>query len=1746
MVRKQVNKEYKARDSWSRKRMVSLIMSFVLLSGQFAIPPSAAEAAPAATVDGATFFVDSDNWGGGASDSKADGDLDVGLKNQNIEAVDNYKRYPVEFKITNVNKLPTKSAQLLIRALDVDEYNAGASDNGEWDRVYFSSNAADIAFGNPYTPWQTSWNWTNNISKSGIAPKGTGYKREITQGAYLGTLSGQDSKWNTTVMNFKPNEFHRIAKGDNYVGVTIHHYFQDRRSSAPNTNWQMTVDWAQLIIDGGGRVSGEIDKADLKVETDKVTIDTSFIPKVPGNFAMEVNVIEKSIVNGQEVERNLGISQQLFPTAEQGKAENWNNITIEDGSIDPSKEYVVNIILFEDRGNGRKEEAGTNAGEAQHVVTFSTHDPLVADVAKSALRSAPTAFTADDFKAKYFKVNGGAPNGAHLQSVKIVTLPDPAKGHLEHKGLAVTKNQLIPVQELNKLVFVPVAGGFDGTVDFMWNGYNGTKFAVDDAKVTVNSSPEVMDIHKVMKAGDAELPFTNAGDFAPNYVDPGNEQLEKGKIISLPDPLKGKLVLVNSSGVQTDVTAGQEIAAVDLDRLKFIPQPNVAGVVEFEWSGSDGLQYALQSKTVTIVINTPPVVGRIDKSGIPGATIGFTAANFTAVPAYTDVDGDSLQQVKLTVPSDLADKGRLKYTSSVTGAVYLAPSSEVTLSAAELNSLQFETSPSLPEGSVVSIPWYGSDGMHFSEQPGSIHITYSGVPVAESFSVDANEGASSVSIVLRGSDRESVTGITYGINVSPQKGTLTLDPTDQTGATWIFTPNADFTFGQDHFTYTVTDQDGNTSVSAGSITIVLNKALHGWTGNKDQGNTEVVRALPNEPLKMTAVSSITAAGVTATVNGDTVSLTLSNAATWAADGFKKWESSSYVVPATTSGGQHTVTYVAVNGAGAVLQIESADRLADNHFKMAGASLTLTANPAQILGDGKSTTVLSANVVDESGNPVEDVEVIFSAPTATGEFVGTNKAITNAQGIAQTTYKSAQITGVSPQHITLKAVVNDVKLGLTAEQDIAITFMPASIKGLITSGDNSKPVAGASVRVTLDMNGDGVITPGVDFDETVVTDQSGTYSVVVPKGDATYEMTVTQLVNIGGVPTPVSYKQTAKVEEVTGAGNQSFDSEKTVAGNILVKQPNGNTAVLAQELLSKASVYLKKSDGTYVSQSGTPIAFPLQGQGVFNANGIAIGDYQLEVRYEVASGQSVVIGRSPVKVSASGELNISTGLIDPYGTITDAVTNNVIEGAKVTLQYANTPRNTAKGLVPGQGVKLPAINGFAPSNNASPEQLSDPNGLYAYMVYPETDYVLVVTKQGYESYTSPVLSVEYDIVKHDVKLQPLGANGGGTQQPPDNSTNGTDSSDSSGTSDVSDTSGSSGSSSTSDGSDTAGSSSSSSSGSSSTIDSTKLGIQVTIDSSKVKEGEKSQLTVDYKNQTSSSISSGEVRLTLPAGVVVVDAAGGVVTGNTIVWKVTNVASGQGGNYKPIIQWPFMNTADTVLDITGELAVNGANSKAAVKVNVFSQRFGELKHYRYILGFPDKEFKPNGHLTRAELAAIVARLTENGTITYELPYTDIRSGHWATNYIKIATKHGYFSGYNNATFRPDAPVTRGELAAVMTRFLKLEVNRPVSMHFTDTTGHWAGNMIEALYNGKLLRGYTDGTFKPSKRITRVEAVTMINSMLYRGPLQGLAPLFPDMPTSHWGFGDVQEATVSHESVRNDNSSEKWLKSLPDQVQ
>ena len=221
---------------------------------------------------------------------------------------------------------------------------------------------------------------------------------------------------------------------------------------------------------------------------------------------------------------------------------------------------------------------------------------------------------------------------------------------------------------------------------------------------------------------------------------------------------------------------------------------------------------------------------------------------------------------------------------------------------------------------------------------------------------------------------------------------------------------------------------------------------------------------------------------------------------------------------------------------------------------------------------------------------------------------------------------------------------------------------------------------------------------------------------------------------------------------------------TAVGIVLFKQLDGTTALFNNSFASQMHIYLKDKDGNYIQENGRPKAFPMASNGTFSVEGLSEQKYTMEVRYKAETGEELLLKVTQLDVKANGELNISEELVDPYGTVYDETTGDAntgkkIAGAKVTLYYADTKRNRDNGRIPDTKVTLPSVPNFAPHDNKSPEQDSDANGFYAYMVFPEADYYLIVTKDGYETHRSDTISVDFDIVRYDVPMKPINTGGG---------------------------------------------------------------------------------------------------------------------------------------------------------------------------------------------------------------------------------------------------------------------------------------------------------------------------------------------------------------------------------------------------
>ena len=214
----------------------------------------------------------------------------------------------------------------------------------------------------------------------------------------------------------------------------------------------------------------------------------------------------------------------------------------------------------------------------------------------------------------------------------------------------------------------------------------------------------------------------------------------------------------------------------------------------------------------------------------------------------------------------------------------------------------------------------------------------------------------------------------------------------------------------------------------------------------------------------------------------------------------------------------------------------------------------------------------------------------------------------------------------------------------------------------------------------------------------------------------------------------------------------------------------------------------------------------------------------------------------------------------------------------------------------------------------------------------------------------------------------------------------------------------------------------------------------------------------------------------------------------------------------------------------------------------------EHKAYIVGYDDGTFRPDSNMSRAEAAAIFARLISekkgenvSGTKT---SFSDISKNEWFAGYVSYLENYGIIKGYNDNTFRPDSSVTRAEFVAMTVRFYGLFENiKTVSdtTKYTDiNAGHWAVKDISYATSEKWLNGYADGTFKPDINITRAEVVTVVNRATGRNAdkeyiNKNLSSLnkFTDLKNnSYWAFYDIEEACNDHRAA-NSSVSEVWCR-------
>ncbi|HZD60805.1 MAG TPA: S-layer homology domain-containing protein [Anaerolineae bacterium] len=150
---------------------------------------------------------------------------------------------------------------------------------------------------------------------------------------------------------------------------------------------------------------------------------------------------------------------------------------------------------------------------------------------------------------------------------------------------------------------------------------------------------------------------------------------------------------------------------------------------------------------------------------------------------------------------------------------------------------------------------------------------------------------------------------------------------------------------------------------------------------------------------------------------------------------------------------------------------------------------------------------------------------------------------------------------------------------------------------------------------------------------------------------------------------------------------------------------------------------------------------------------------------------------------------------------------------------------------------------------------------------------------------------------------------------------------------------------------------------------------------------------------------------------------------------------------------------------------------------------------ISGYPDNTFRPQGNITRAEFAKMIILAINENSSTASSSFRGVANTYWAKGYIERAKELNIISGYPDGTFRPDGKITRAEIATIVVRaykFGKTDFGRTI--YFDDISRHWAYNNILLASENGIINGYPDNTFVPDGTATRAETAAIVSRALY----------------------------------------------------
>ena len=201
-----------------------------------------------------------------------------------------------------------------------------------------------------------------------------------------------------------------------------------------------------------------------------------------------------------------------------------------------------------------------------------------------------------------------------------------------------------------------------------------------------------------------------------------------------------------------------------------------------------------------------------------------------------------------------------------------------------------------------------------------------------------------------------------------------------------------------------------------------------------------------------------------------------------------------------------------------------------------------------------------------------------------------------------------------------------------------------------------------------------------------------------------------------------------------------------------------------------------------------------------------------------------------------------------------------------------------------------------------------------------------------------------------------------------------------------------------------------------------------------------------------------------------------------------------------------------------------------------------HIQYLFGYPEGTFGPENNMTRAEVAQMFYNLLLDQDVTITKTFDDVPAGAWYAKAVNTLASLGVVSGVGNGDFEPERSITRAEFTSIAMKFAEGKTGGTNIFSDVKSTDWFYRAVVNSTQYG-WIHGYGDGTFRPNNPITRVEVTAIVNNMLGREADVDFVTEhydelnhFSDLVVSHWGYYHIVEATNDHDYTKP-SSGENW---------